>query len=350
MEVSEENYKLCGDYYEHLVFRRNTPSVSLLVSSLQAFIHFLVPHSAKIHGLTNEEQNLAEDTFKRFGPIPRICINFVQDRCQLRAHERHCQIKVMGITEHNFRHFVLKSIIDLDDEEKDTIFIIKRDEVDDIEGAHLEPISAIVKMQLMMVINAIQLLERINLYHAFASLPETRVVASLLYESLGYTRLQEGIPLTLKPMIKLSPSQRQRHFHWKSQGEEQASKSMDLDDSGVSVIFPPNTAIIYEGELVSVEPNHLHVQVARNQVALDSFLKLGQILYIFQFTSANEHEIDRRKEEFLSELLNILPPKTNWRFVFITPPGCDIDVKATSAVEKFLEGVTLYSAHLKFKQ
>jgi len=125
---------------------------------------------------------------------------------------------------------------------------------------------------------------------------------------------------------------------------------MDLDDSGMPVIFPPNTAIIYEGRLMSVEPNHLHVQQARNQVALDSFLKLGQILYIFQFTSANKHDVNKRKEEFLSELLNILPPKTDWRLVFITPPGCEIDVKGTSAVEKFLEGVTLYSAHLEINR
>ena len=325
--------------------------MSLLVSSLHAFIHRLVPHSAKIHGLTNEQQNLAEDTFKRFGPIPRICINFVRDRCQLRAHESHCQAKVMGITEHNFQDFVLKGVIlDLDEMETNTIFIIKRDEVDNLEGVHLEPISANVKMRLMMVINVLQLPKRINLYHTFASLPGPRVVASLVYESLGHTRLLEGITHTVKPMIKLSPRQQQRHYHWTSQGEEQATNSLDLDDSGMSVIFPPNTAIIYEGRLVSVEPNHLHVQTGRNQVALDSFLKLGQIPYIFQFTSANEHEIDKRKEGFLSELLNILPPKTNWRFVFITPPGCEIDVRATSAVEKFLEGVTLYSAHLAIKQ
>jgi hypothetical protein len=55
------------------------------------------------------------------------------------------------------------------------------------------------------------------------------------------------------------------------------------------------------------------------------------------------------EEESLSRLLNILPPKANWRFVFITPSGCEVDVKGTSAVGKFLEGVTLYSAHLEIK-
>lgn len=31
------------------------------------------------------------------------------------------------------------------------------------------------------------------------------------------------------------------------------------------------------------------------------------------------------------------------------PPGCEVGVKATSEVEKFLEGATLYSAHLKIR-
>ena len=73
------------------------------------------------------------------------------------------------------------------------------------------------------------------------------------------------------------------------------------------------------------------------------------ILYIFQFTTGMLNSYGCIKDEFkesLSGQLNILPPKENWRFVFITPPGRDVDVEATSAVGEFLEGVTLYSAHL----
>jgi hypothetical protein len=66
---------------------------------------------------------------------------------------------------------------------------------------------------------------------------------------------------------------------------------------------------------------------------------------------ANNHDIKKRIVGSLSGLLlNILPPKTNWRFVFITPPGCEVGVAATSDVEHFLEGVTLYSAHLEIEQ
>jgi hypothetical protein len=123
---------------------------------------------------------------------------------------------------------------------------------------------------------------------------------------------------------------------------------MDQDEL---VYFPPNTPIIYEeGKLRSVEPMHLHVPKARNQVALDSFFKRGPFLYIFQITIAKDHDIKRGIEDSLSKLQTMLPPKADWQFVFIIPPGCEVDVKATPEVEKFLEGVTLYSAHLEIER
>jgi hypothetical protein len=126
---------------------------------------------------------------------------------------------------------------------------------------------------------------------------------------------------------------------------------MDQGDSETLVRFPPETEITYEEDkLRSVEPNHLHVPKARNQAAFDSFFKLGAFLYILQFVVAKNHGIEKCIEESLSRLQNVLPPKANWRFVFITPPGCEVDIKAISEVEKFLEGVTLYSAHLEIER
>jgi hypothetical protein len=320
--------------------------VSLLVYSLHAFVHHLAPHSAKIH-LTNEQQNLAEDTFKRFGPIPRICINFVRHRSKLGTCESLCMSAIAHITVDDLRRFVFDGVCLNHDGGSDKIFMVRRNEVDNLGGSYyIEPISANVEMELMTAINRMQRLDRINLYRAFASLNVTTVVAGLLYTSLGHGHLREGITLTLKPMIQ---SQQQMLFHSKSQGEAQASNSTDLDDSTMSIFFPPNTVIIYEGSLTSVQPNHLYVPKARSQVAFDSFFQLGAILYIFQFTVATNHDIKKGIEEFLLGPPNMLPRKENWRLVFITPRGCEVNVKATSGVEKFLEGVTLYSAHLEIE-
>ncbi|KAH9978459.1 hypothetical protein BJV74DRAFT_137192 [Russula compacta] len=306
--------------------------------------------ATKLHCFTNAQQNRATDMFINYGPIPGICIDFVSDSSLLRAYEDHHQTIVSGLTEDSLLRLVLNGG-DLDLEpESHTIFMIKRDEVDDLERAHVEPISAQVEMQLIAAIDTLPQFKRISLHQSLAYVPTERVVAGLVYESLAHTLFQEGVTLTLKPTIKQAPGrQRQKYFHWKS-SIEHASNSADVDNSEISVTLPANTAIMYD-KLTSVEPNHLHVPMARNQVGLNSFLKLGETLYIFQFTTAEKHNVEEKMEESHSKsgLLDVLPAKANWEFVFITP-GHEVDVMATPAVEKFLQGVKLYWAHLELGQ
>ena len=186
----------------------------------------MVPHSAKIHGLTNEEQNLAVDSFEISGPIPRICIDFVQDWDELLDYEIRCQDMVAQLTYHSLRRLVLDGgTLDLD-ADSHTVFIVRRHEVDNLARAYLEPRSANVERNLMTAINKLQQFEQVNLYHAFASVDSTKAVARLMYESLGHARLQKGITLTLKLAIKRKG---RKYFHWNFQHEEPASNSMDLD-------------------------------------------------------------------------------------------------------------------------
>jgi hypothetical protein len=59
------------------------------------------------------------------------------------------------------------------------IFVIRHNDVEDLEEAYVEPISANVKRQLMMTINKLQRLEQIELYHTFVSINSTKAVAGL---------------------------------------------------------------------------------------------------------------------------------------------------------------------------
>ena len=310
--------------------------MSLPVPSTYTVVHCLVPHSAKIR-LTNEQQGLVENAFERYGPIPRICINYVQDQKKLLSYERRCQAAASQITAENLRRFVLDGrILDLAvNPGSHAIFMIRRCEIDDLFETDVEPISAYVEMLLMTAIDRLQRFDRIMLYHIFVDVNATRV-AGLLYKSLGHVYLGEGITLTLKPMVQ---RKERTHFHWKS-GEEQAEKT---------IVFPFKAAIMYENRPASVQPNRLYIPRTSNQVAFDSFFQVGANIYIFQFTLSNSHDIKIGIKESLSEQLNILP-KGNWHFVFITPPTCEVDVKATSAVKEILDGVTLYSAHLEIGQ
>jgi hypothetical protein len=187
----------------------------------------------------------------------------------------------------------------------ESIFLIRRNEVNDLIGAYIEPITSNVEMRLMRFIDGLQQLDRVDLYHTFASLNGTRVIAGLLYESLGHAYIKGGITLTLK---RMKCTKALENCHWKIQGGQQ-----NPDDSGMPIIFPPNTAVIYE-ELTSVQPNQLYVPRARNQVA---FLILDSFLYIFQFTVLSLHDIKTQMDASLHKLLEMLPPMEKWRFVFL---------------------------------
>jgi hypothetical protein len=236
-----------------------------------------------------------------------------------------------------FLHFVARGgILDMT-AQTHSIFLIRRPEIDDVLRSCLAPISATVEIKMMAAINRMQRLDRINLYLRLKSVPASRVVAGMLYESLGHTRLCEGIILPLKRMTRRKEGEL---FHWKH--ETPTSNSMS---DNILIHIPANEAIIYEPRMTSVQRYHLHVPKARNQPGFDSFF-LGDFLYIFQLTRAETHNIKPCIVEFFDGLEN-LPPKAHWRFVLITPPDCHVNVNAPSVVATFLEDVRLYSAHLE---
>ena len=333
-----------------MVSRRNTPSVSLLFSLPHALVHHLISHSAKIFGFTEEQENLAKDAFKNYGPTPRICINFVEDRDLLSEYERVLNNTASSLTADRLRHFAEKGTQLELDAESHALFIVRRNKVEDLQAAYLAPISANVKARLMVTIDTLQRLEQINLYRNFASVPPTRAVAGLLYESLGHRRLQDGIELKLKPMRK--EGKPRTYSHWKTGGVEQTEES---------VTFPAHTAVIYGGMQESIELNCLYVPKARNQVAFDSFFVLDRTLYFFQLTVANDHDIKEGIKDYLFGLLKVLPRVTNWQFVFINPGG-DLKVKAKDTLMaedplkpedtlkvRFMNKLELYTADLEFE-
>jgi len=305
----------------------------------------LIAHSAEIHGFSEEQTNRAKDAFNSYGPTARICIDFVRSPKLLHQYERHLNNTVLHLTADRLQHFVEKGKelgLDLD-AESHTLFIVRRNKVEDLKIAHLAPISANVETRLMTTIGTLQRLEQINLYRNFASVPPMRAAAGLLYEPLGHRRLQEGIELKLKPMRK--EGKQKMYFHWETEGVEQ---------TGNPVTFPVNNPVIYGRMPESIEHNRLYVPRARNQVAFNSFFMLGQTLYIFQLTMGNKHDIKEGIKDYLFGLLRMLPPKTSWRFVFVTPGG-DLKVKAKDTLkaedtlETFLGELELYTANLEFE-
>jgi hypothetical protein len=281
-----------------------------------------------------EERELAEANFNDLGPVPRLCIDFSKDPGRRMDYEGARHTIISDLTPEKIRNFVALGGAKDMDAQSHSIFLIRRPEIDDVRTSHLTPISPAVEMKLMAAIKLMRRLDQIDLYRRFASPPPSRVVAGLLYEPLGHTRLCEGTFLWLREMTRHTE---QTLIHWRCDSE--------AEDLGILVRFPPKEAIVYKPNMTSVQRSRLHVPKARNQAGFDSFF-LGEFLYIFQLTIARKRDIKPRIRGFFDRLED-LPPKELWRFVLITPPDIHVDVSAPAEVATFLEDVTLYSAHLE---
>jgi uncharacterized membrane protein len=77
-------------------------------------------------------------------------------------------------------------------------------------------------------------------------------------------------------------------------------------EQGQSLIIPKDLQIkeyAKDGPLSPITPNVIYVPELTNQVALDSFIVMNDLLYIFQFTISKEHGI---KLGLIDLLMNIL--------------------------------------------
>jgi hypothetical protein len=86
--------------------------------------------------------------------------------------------------------------------------------------------------------------------------------------------------------------------------------------------------------LSPITPNVIYVPELTNQVALDSFIVMKDILYIFQFTIGKENGLIDFVDKYPE-----LPSMDNWRFVFIVPPKHEL-----TCLQPQSQKLQLYSA------
>ena len=95
-----------------------------------------------------------------------------------------------------------------------------------------------------------------------------------------------------------------------------------------------------DDELESLKPNVFYVPEKTNKSALDSFILIGDILYIFQMTIKPIYDINRGLIDSADH--HNFPPRDKWRFVFIIPPN--LVLKVPQPWKRELRSLSPYSA------
>jgi len=105
--------------------------------------------------------------------------------------------------------------------------------------------------------------------------------------------------------------------------ESQPSSRADAANPPFPIQFKPTDTVEYnESKLSGFQPGVFYVPMSSSQVAFDSFILVDQVLYIFQFSISALHENTEGITKFLSQpTLEEKLQGTEWRFVFVIPPG-----------------------------
>jgi hypothetical protein len=203
--------------------------------------------------------------------------------------------------------------------------LISRAERDELNCGHIvAPITEFIKSRLASQLRLLARNQQIELYTLFARVPQTKIMSGLLFEAIGQVVLPEGLGITLLEMVWLNrkPTAKSRP-RWYSSHTPLSNKSLEAkrrQAQSQTIQIPPTTIQEFTSDdILSLTERVFYVPVSDNEEALDAFLLLDGVLYIFQFTVGKGHSIKPGFVKFFRKCKHV-PPVEEWKFVFLIPP------------------------------
>jgi hypothetical protein len=270
------------------------------------------------------ERTRINDIFDRFGPTPRLCINFLSQK-RLDEYEKSVQKAISSATASQLEQLLKDATSLTVDTVSHKICLVSRKDRDDLRSpAVVVPITLSIQSRLANQFRNLERGEKIRLYKYFARVPDSKAMAGIFFEAIAQRDFQKEINLELIPMVKLGKALKGKLPQWHSSHvflgnpASEGSRQQALQPSLKAKTEPTRTEEFTNDGPPCIEPNVFYVPQASNNEALDSFILLDGLLLIFQFTIGLRHSIKPGLLRFFEKYPK-LPPISHWRFVFIIP-------------------------------
>ena len=248
------------------------------------------------------------EIFETLGPTPRLCIELASEPERLQVYKDELNHAISNNTTDQLVELINKSIQLTMNAASHKICLISRRDPKDMRSTPLvSPITDSIKSRLSNQLRNLQQAERIHLFKQLESVPGARATAGIVYEAQAQYLLQQGRHLDLIPMAKLENGQKKKTSgtgkwaprpQWHSSDIHLRDTSLEISrrqasSQLVSVDIQPSETLEYMDDgLESLEPNVFYVPEKTNKSALDSFILIDDILYIFQMTIKPIHDIN----------------------------------------------------------
>ncbi len=263
--------------------------------------------------------------YEQLGPTPRLCLDL--DAYQRTRYEGDLRKAISNVTPESLKAlFDAASTLEMD-KLSHKICMIRRNSRENVASLPIvEPITPYVRSKLVCQLRILERHEQVRLYKRFAKTSDSRALAGVAFEAAGQAMLQDETDLVLVPMVHLASEMGDRRPQWYSSHIPLCDAALEQLRKGVlrktlNIQVRPDRIFEYtDNGLLSIEPNVFYLPAISNQVAFNAFILLNGILYLFQFTIGEHHDIKPDLKDFFATCSGI-PTMKNWRIVFIIPPN-----------------------------
>jgi hypothetical protein len=191
-------------------------------------------------------------------------------------------------------------------------------------------------------------------YGHLATHPRLKQLAGHVFESMAQLQLQKEVALDLVPMTR-QPALGRNKAKWiiapkvtaTAASSSIASNVRDAVNTPILIKFTPEGTEVYTGPTpTNILPNIFYLPKSLNQPAFNFFILADEVLYIFQFSIASEHEINPSIMDFFP---HATLKEALWRFIFVVPPDETLELPEPSRdagekLKEFWNRATLFTA------
>ncbi|KAK2464479.1 hypothetical protein APHAL10511_003458 [Amanita phalloides] len=280
-----------------------------------------LPPGAILHESVNR-------VFNEFGPTPRLCIDYLcYDKDKIEQYRKDVQEAISNLTANELQRLFQHSHSLTMDAISHKICLISREDRENVRSsAIVSPITSFIKSRLANHFRTLERGEKIRLYKYFSKVPDSRATAGIFFEAAAQGCFQDGITLELLPMVRLPPSQRKPQWYsshvFLHNPTLEAERQQALQNRRLLSLSGDLPTVEYtDDDLSSIIPDVIYVPKSTNQVALDCFIHSEEVLYMFQFSVGQDHDIKSGLIDFIRKCSGRPLSMDRCRFVFIHPPN-----------------------------
>ena len=278
------------------------------------------------------DRGRAIDVFNQLGPIPRLCINNLGSLTRMKRYEENVQTAIKTLKLSKLEQVIEDtSSLTMDSLSQKICLISRQDREDVYSRAVVSPMTSYIKSRLANHFRTLEHREQIRLYKYFSKVPESRTVGGIFLEAAAQRCFQRGMNVEFIPMVRPAsstsgkPRWHSSHVVFPNDAELEHSRQQALQNQQLLIIPEGLDIVEYtkNGPSSPIISNVIYVPESTNQVALNSFIIMNNLLYIFQFTIGGEHKVKTGLIDFVRRYPE-LPSMDNWRFIFILPPDHEL--------------------------